>query len=869
MTITGSAPSPLRHPFGDLARFRDRAALVTADGQVTYAELADRVSARAEAWLDCRRLVLLSGANTVDFVVSYLAALAAGCPVAVLPGSGDTLAAVTRAWDPDIVVRCPPEGGAVDDVRRTGSTHHLHPDLGLLLSTSGSTGSPKLVRLSQDNLTSNAASIADYLGLTDADCGITSLPLHYCYGLSVLHSHLSVGAAVALTETSVVDHCFWELFERAGVTGLSGVPHTFDLLDHTGFADRTLPRLRYVTQAGGKLEAERVRGYHRAGRRAGWDFYVMYGQTEATARMAYLPPDLAEAWPQAIGRAVPGGSLRLEPVEGAGGGIGELVYAGPNVMMGYAEHPGDLALDAMPGELRTGDLARELPHGLFEVVGRSSRFTKVFGLRVNLDDIEAHLAAHGITARCVGVEGSIDVFVTRRRDVRPARELAAGLCGVPTWVVSVRRVAALPRTPSGKVDYRRLGELAAASRGNDPAPQGVDVADLCELYARVLDRDDVTADDSFAGLGADSLSFVEMSVRLGERVDPLPPDWHHLPIREIAGGAGTRSRWGTSLDTTVLLRAVSTVLIVGSHVELFDLTGGAHLLLILAGYNLARFHLGAGTTRATPARMGWALVAILLPSVLWIGAVTVLFGDYDLSTVAFLNWAFGSETWDDRWRFWFLECLVWILAGVAVLFTSPRVRRLEARHPFGFALAFFAAAMALRCTLTGWTADDLDHYLAPVVVWCVALGWLAARARSLPQRILVSVLGVLAVIDFFGEPSRERVVWAGLLVGLWIPAVRLPRAAAWLVGVLATSSLAVYLTHWQVYPHLEVDHPWLALFASLAVGVAYHYASKPLVAAVRRLGPARVQRGVTVAPHAAYDGRSVSTTAQERGRVRR
>lgn len=837
MTITGSAPSPLRQPFGDLARFGDRAALVTAEGQLTYAELAQRVAARADPWLDCRRLVLLTGANTVDFVVSYLAALTAGCPVAVAPAAEETVAALAQAWDPDLVVRCGPEGGAVDDVRRQGTVHHLHPDLAVLLSTSGSTGSPKLVRLSLGNLTSNAASIADYLGLTADDCGITSLPLHYCYGLSILHSHLSVGAAVALTEASVVDECFWELFERAGVTGLSGVPHTFDLLDHTGFADRTLPRLRYVTQAGGKLAPERVRDHHRSGCRSGWDFFVMYGQTEATARMAYLPPDLAEAWPQAIGRAVPGGSLRLEPVAGAGDGVGELVYSGPNVMMGYAEHPRDLALDPMRSELRTGDLARELPHGLFEVVGRSSRFVKVFGLRVNLDDVESHLATHGVTARCVGVEGSIDVFVTRRRDLRPARELAAGLCGVPTWVVRTHRLATLPRTPNGKPDHRRLGELAADAGADDPALRGVDVADLCGLYSRVLDRDDVSADDSFAGLGADSLSFVEMSVRLGERVDPLPPDWHHLTIRQIADGARQRSRWGTSLDTTVLLRAVATVFIVGSHVELFDLTGGAHLLLVLAGYNLARFHLSTATTSAAPARMAWAMVAILLPSVVWIGAMSLIFGDYDLSTVTFLNWAFGSDIWDDRWRFWFLECLVWILAGVAVLFSSPGVRRLEARHPFAFALALFAAAMVLRLAVTGWTADEIDHYLAPVVLWCVALGWLAARARSLPQRVLVSALGVLAVVDFFGEPSRERVVWIGLLIALWVPVARLPRVAASVVGVLATSSLAIYLTHWQVYPHLEVDHPWLALLASLVVGVAYHYASKPLVDAARRLAP--------------------------------
>ena len=196
------------------------------------------------------------------------------------------------------------------------------------------------MRLSRDNVASNAAAIADFLALTPADRAITTLPLHYCYGLSVLHSHLVAGASVVLTGLSVVDECFWDLFARTGATSFAGVPHTFDLLATSGFEDRDLPTLRQVTQAGGRLDPDAVRRWSRCGRSRGWDLVVMYGATEATARMAYLPPDLAEDHPAAIGVAVPGGRLRLDETADERPGVGELVYSGPNVMLGYADDPG-------------------------------------------------------------------------------------------------------------------------------------------------------------------------------------------------------------------------------------------------------------------------------------------------------------------------------------------------------------------------------------------------------------------------------------------------------------------------------------------------------------------------------------------------
>ncbi|HYH35226.1 MAG TPA: AMP-binding protein, partial [Nocardioides sp.] len=318
----------------DLASHGDLLAVRTAGESLTYADLARRVEDTAARLGATRRLVLVEGANSIDALVAHLAALTSG-HVVLLAAPGRPAEQLAEAWDPDVVVR---DGRLVE--RRDGTRHDLHPDLALLLSTSGSTGSPKLVRLSADNLRSNAASIATYLGLTPQDRAITSLPMHYCYGLSVLHSHLLVGAAVVLTDLSVVDDCFWRLAAEAGASSFAGVPYTFELLERSGFDARRVPTLRYVTQAGGRLDPSRVRDWSARGRRAGWDLVVMYGQTEATARMAWLPPELAVEHPGSIGVPVPGGDFRIEPVpEASEPGVGELVYRGPNVMMGYAESP--------------------------------------------------------------------------------------------------------------------------------------------------------------------------------------------------------------------------------------------------------------------------------------------------------------------------------------------------------------------------------------------------------------------------------------------------------------------------------------------------------------------------------------------------
>ena len=213
-----------------------------------------------------------------------------------------------------------------------------------------------------------------------------------------MHSHLLVGASIVLTDLSVADECFWTLARESGVTALAGVPHTFELLDRVGFATMDLPHLRTVTQAGGRMDPHRVVELATLGRQRGFDLFVMYGQTEATARMAYLPPDLAAEHPTTVGVAVAGGSLEVVD--------GEVVYCGPNVMLGYADSAADLALGRTVERLHTGDLGRITDAGLLEITGRRSRVAKVLGHRVDLDHVERTLRTEGHDVRCLAAPGA-------------------------------------------------------------------------------------------------------------------------------------------------------------------------------------------------------------------------------------------------------------------------------------------------------------------------------------------------------------------------------------------------------------------------------------------------------------------------------
>jgi acyl-CoA synthetase (AMP-forming)/AMP-acid ligase II len=826
-----------------LSEHGDAVAVIAGGRLLSYRELAGRVAELAARLGTGRRLVLLEGANDLGALVAYLAAVTAGHPVLLVPGGRPAhLAALVAAYDPDVVIST--DGAWTLDERRPVSAHELHPELALLLSTSGSTGSPKLVRLSQANLQANAESIAEVLSIRRTDRAATTLPLHYCYGLSVVNSHLLRGASLILTDLSVVDTCFWELFREHRGTSFAAVPYTFDLLDRVGFDRMRLPHLRYVTQAGGRLAPDRVRRYAELGQRQGWDLFVMYGQTEATARMACLPPALAVSHPHTIGQPVPRGSFRLEPLDdGDDRDVGELVYAGPNVMMGYAETPADLALGPGPAELRTGDLARRTPDGLYEIVGRRARFAKLFGLRIDLQQVEAVLEQElGLTVCCAGTEDSLVVAVVGDHDGDRLRRLAARASGLPAGAVHVCGVRELPRLPSGKPDYDavRLLPRNLAQNAAGWAPP-TDAAALRLLFAEVLDRPDATEDDTFVGLGGDSLSYVEMSLRLEQALGHLPAGWHTTPLRALLPAERRGRRWGRAVETSVLLRALAIVLVVGTHAQAFRLVGGAHLLVGVAGYNFARFHLTSADRRRRAGKLLASVARIVVPSAAWIAGALWLAGDPGLgpANVLLLNAVLGPDVIGPEWRYWFIEALTYVLLGLLAVLSVRHLDRAERRWPFGSAMVLVALALLIRYDVFGLDGASQRNYTPYGVLWLFALGWATAKATSVRQRLCVTAVIVATVPGFSDNPRRETVVVMGLLLLVWAVHVRCPGPLARLAAVLAGSSLFVYVTHWQVLPYLT-DHPRLAVFASVCVGFAYWKlvggVERTVGAAARRVG---------------------------------
>lgn len=796
-----------------LAGFGDRAAVVTATEELTYRGLAARVRVAAESFGDGRRLVLMQTRNELGTLVPYLGALAGHHVVLPLPPDRDA-DAVLELYRPD--ARVARDGSVVELGPPAGEL--LHDDLALLLSTSGSTGSPKLVQLSRDNLLSNADAIARSLGIHEKDCAATTLSMSYCYGLSVVHSHLLRGACLILTDHSVVDDEFWELFRRHHGTSFAGVPYTFDLLDRIGFENKELPHLRYLTQAGGRLPPERVQRFAELGARNGFDFVVMYGATEATARMAYLPSHLAAANPTSIGRPVHGGSFDIEPLNGwPEPGVGELVYRGPNVMLGYANERVDLALGRTVHELRTGDIARRGADGLYEVLGRSQRFVKLFGLRVDLQRVETVLDEHGTRALCTDDGEHLLVAVRTDRDVTRVRGAAADATGLPADAVTVVALPELPITASGKPDY--VAVRTAAQRDTTVA---VDT-DVRRLFADVLHVDprQIDANSTFLHLGGTSLNYVTMSVRLERLLGWSPPNWQQLPVEDLeryADAATNPRRWFSStLETSVLLRAVAIVLIVGSHAGLFELWGGAHILLGVAGYNFGRFCLTAVPRRERIRHLRNTIAWIAVPSIAWIAAVMLIADDYHASNLLLANKILGPHDSMTAGRLWFVEVLVYTLLALTLICAVPLIDRLERRAHFAFAAGFLAVGVALRFDILGLDLGR-EAWFTYLTFWFFAAGWAAAKADHNWQRVVVTSVLAVGIYGYFGDGLREAMVLTGFLLLIWLPIIRCPTPLPVVAATLAEASLYTYLTHFQVYALFE-KHPFVGLIAALIVGV--------------------------------------------------
>ena len=486
-------------------------AIVTNEACWTYAELAIAAHTVAEnlqamhAFGPGERVILLLP-NSAEYVAGFYGVLLAGGVVVPVPPKTETgvLQGIVDSTDAVAVIanlqvvaaradmhdltaeRIDLNSGEISDCQE--SLPHLHDtknDLAAIFFTGGSTGAPKGVMLSHRNLISNARSIQHYLKITPADRPLCVLPFHHAFGNSVWQSHLLAGATVVLDGQTAFPETIVKALARHECTSLSGVPDLFRiLLERSSLGETDLPKLRYMAVAGGALKHELALEVAR--RIAPSEFFVMYGQTEATARLAYVPPELLDQLPAgSIGRAVPGVDLEIvdecdRPV--ADGVVGELRARGPGIMLGYWRNPSATSERIRSGWLYTGDLASKDGDDWISLRGRLSSFVKIAGFRVDPGDLEDFALRRLAASQAVAVAyESRDVGTRLALYVRhavgtptptPSEMTARCRAELPRHFVPdlIQIVDEFPLNHALKIDRPLLSQLAEATAASRRIP---------------------------------------------------------------------------------------------------------------------------------------------------------------------------------------------------------------------------------------------------------------------------------------------------------------------------------------------------------------------------------------------------------------
>ncbi|KQU09121.1 AMP-dependent synthetase [Rhizobium sp. Leaf453] len=743
-------------------------------------------------------------AHSLDAIVAYLAALAGGHAVLTMPSLEPRQASgVTDAFAPDLIQR--PVAGRWKTVHATEQGTTLHPDLGLVMMTSGSTGIPKAVRLSTGNMEANAASIAEYLSLTATDRSCVVLPLHYCYGLSVLHSHLAVGASLYFPRQSIAQPGFLDRLEQSGCTNLSGVPYSYELLESIDFRNHIPASLRFMTVAGGRLSPDLIRKYNRALGQRDAELFVMYGQTEGTARLAYVPPRQLEGNESRIGIAVPGGMLSIEDDKGSeittSDSVGELVYRGPNVMMGYATSRTDLARGAELDRLKTGDLAQFDEDGLFQICGRLKRISKIAGLRISHDAMEEALEKRGIRCAVVGNDTEIHAYCTetgREREVQSSLADASGL----TWrQIGVTMCANLPRTAAGKIDYAELANRFAA-RSSDTDRKSETIQDI---FAQLFYPARVRPQDTFLSLGGDSLRFVQLSIGLEDILGETPVNWETLSVAELSA-IGRPAKVRVTLDTTFIIRALAILLVVLQHETLWPIPGGSAAMLILVGFGFARYQQDA-ILHCNLSRLFRSAIAVLIPYYLIVSAYAATWGDIPWASVFMVgNMGFADPERHTMvpYLYWFIEAYCQLILVFTAFFAIPAVRGISTRDPFAAGLVLLAAAIFARLVIPMFweLPGNRQIFTLPWFLYLATIGWLAALADTTNKRAMLLVIGSVIFVFFAFYES----IWIGTRVKymlqipvlaalLFLPRIPLCKWAKFLIVPISAAGFHIYLLH--------------------------------------------------------------------------
>lgn len=437
--------------------------------QMTYGELCE-YSKEFHHVIPTRTHIFILAENTIDSLLGYIGALSNGVVPLILSRNTERMLferlrdmySPEYMWAPSEMVS--ELGGEVIYnhgrfvmLKTSMEPPMMNKELSLLLPTSGSTGSPKLVRHSYRNIEANARNVAEMFQISPDDRPMAALPMHYTMGLSVIASHLYAGATVYLSGLSLTDMKFWKIMKDARITSFTGVPFSYEVLRKIRFFRMDLPYLKIITQGGGKLSTDLFKECCDYAERTGKQFIPTYGQTECTARMAFLPAHLASSKIGSIGMAEPNGQLSIIDDNGIetfeGEATGEMVYRGENVTLGYAVCKEDFIKgDENHGVMHTGDIARRDADGCYYIIGRMKRFLKIFGLRIGLDEVENLIKSNFDTdCVCSGTDEKLTVHVTNDAIKDEVLHFVLDKTHLYHSNVEVRFIQEIKRNEAGKV----------------------------------------------------------------------------------------------------------------------------------------------------------------------------------------------------------------------------------------------------------------------------------------------------------------------------------------------------------------------------------------------------------------------------------
>lgn len=463
----------------DLTKYGENPCLVGNGRSYSYKEIHQQVELMKQ-FLSGRSLILCLCQNTFPALIGYITFIVTGQVPILVEGSqkSEVLSGIISSYSPKFIWTQDnrkdelPKGEEIFRLenfilirldRYSNCDQKMDERLQLLLTTSGSTGSIKFVRLSRANLEANAASIIEYLHIGQDDVAVTTLPFSYSFGLSIINTHLVAGASILVTELTPLSREFWELVQQKRVSSLSGVPYTFEMLKRIKFERFDLKSVRYLTQAGGKMTKEGLDYISKLAIEKGWSCYLMYGQTEATARMSYLPPEYLNSKFGSIGQPVSGGNFSIIDEDGnliqTSFKQGELVYTGANVGMGYATCKDDLICgDDWNGRLLTGDLGYRDEEGFYFITGRLKRFIKLFGNRVSLDEVELQLNLAFAESEfiCSGEDNCLNIYCTGGVSREEVITRISSHLSIHRSVIKYSEILQIPRLSNGKVNYKVL-----------------------------------------------------------------------------------------------------------------------------------------------------------------------------------------------------------------------------------------------------------------------------------------------------------------------------------------------------------------------------------------------------------------------------